>query len=308
MTRDDLPLEAREHLLSVRPDARRHMLQTFAEAPWAKGHAQVLNAPAGKGARILHALNQRGHGIYFAPSDFGDSGRRWIADVERAFHLWLDLDGATPPEHYPLTPHAEWTTSPGRHQAIWRVDELPQDNTTHRRLLTALARRYAADEKATGTNRVLRLAGYLHQKRDPHLVRLDSVSDHRTYQLGEVLEAWPELDAAMREPAPEPAAPLKIKPGSDRLGKYVAQALQGEHDNVADAQEGSRNATLHVAAVRLGSLVGAGVLTELDARDALLAGVQAMTRPIDSHEAERTITSGIRYGKANPRQLEHGAA
>ena len=305
---DSMPLQAREHLEALRPGAAKDLFQSFPEAPGARGHPQVFSVPRGRGARFIAALNQRGSGIFVALSDFGDSGRRWIIDVILTWHLWIDLDGATPPDQYPLAPHAVWITSPGRHQAAWRVNGLPQDNATHRRLLTALARRYGADEKATGINRVLRVCGYLHLKREPFLVRLDGVSDHRTYELGEVLEAWPELDAAMREPAPEPAAPLKIKPGSDRLGKYVAQALQGEHDNVADAQEGNRNATLHAAAVKLGSLVGAGVLSEVDARDALLAGVHAMTHPIPPFEAESTITSGIRYGKANPRQLAHGAA
>jgi hypothetical protein len=89
----------------------------------------------------------------------------------------------------------------------------------------------------------------------------------------------------------------------DRLRRYVWSAVQGEHDNVAAAGKGSRNDTLHKAAVKLGSLVGAGMLDEADARQALLAGAEAATSPLPEWEARRTIHSGIRYGIAHPRQL-----
>ena len=96
MTRE-MPLEAREHLLSVRPWATRDMFQTFAEAPNTQG-AQCVLAPRWRLAPVLHRLNTaRGHGIYFAPSDF-DRGRRGLTDVTGIRHLWLDLDGTPLPE------------------------------------------------------------------------------------------------------------------------------------------------------------------------------------------------------------------
>ena len=90
--------------------------------------------------------------------------------------------------------------------------------------------------------------------------------------------------------------------------RYVWSAVQGEHDRVAATGEGARNTTLHVAAVRLGTLVGAGVLSEVDARDALLAGVRASPAPLPDSEAERTIASGLAFGRRHPRQLDSGAA
>jgi hypothetical protein len=192
---DRLPQEAREHLLSVRPDAHRDMLQTFPEAPGATGQAQVMHAPRGRAAPVLDALNARGHGIYFAPSDFA-GGRRWITDVTHVFHLWIDKDEGDLPPSWPFEPHTIVNTSPGRYQIIWRVDGLPQDNTLHRQLLVALAARYAGDPKATGTNRVLRLAGFKHLKREAYMVRLLHASDHRAWTLQEAQEAIPELVAA----------------------------------------------------------------------------------------------------------------
>ena len=97
-----------------------------------------------------------------------------------------------------------------------------------------------------------------------------------------------------------------INGGRDRLQHYVWAAVKGEHDAVAAAPEGARNTTLHRSAVKLGSLVGAGMLSEADALDALLAGAQAATDPLPRHEASRTARSGLRYGVANPRQLDRG--
>lgn len=101
-------------------------------------------------------------------------------------------------------------------------------------------------------------------------------------------------------PAPPPS-------GSERLRKYVWSAVQGEHDRIASTGEGARNDTLHKSAVRLGSLVGAGMLTESDAYEALMAGVQASPQPLPEREADATIARGLAYGIRNPRQLQKDA-
>jgi hypothetical protein len=300
---DRLPLEAREHLLSVRPNAIRDMFQTFPEAPGATGNAQVLHAPRGRGSTVLSILNARGQGVYFALSDFtGD--RRWISYVSRVFHLWVDQDEGTLPAYWPFQPHAIVNTSPNRHQIIWRVDGLPQDNTVHRQMLIALAHRFGGDPKATGTNRVLRLAGFNHLKREPYRVRLLHVSDHPAWTLQDAQEAIPELHHAA-QPQPSPAArPVRL---SGAMSSYVAEAVRREHDNAASAPSGARNVVLHSAAIKLGTLVGAGALPETDARDALIIGALANRNPLPQDEINRTIASGLRYGLANPRQLDVGA-
>lgn len=105
------------------------------------------------------------------------------------------------------------------------------------------------------------------------------------------------------ETAPVAAAPTT---GRDRLKRYVWSAVRRETDRVAQAPEGTRNDTVYVAAVNLGSLVGAGMLAEADARDALLVGVRMAENPLPSFEAERAIDSGLGYGRQHPRQLHRG--
>lgn len=84
---------------------------------------------------------------------------------------------------------------------------------------------------------------------------------------------------------------------------YAAAALRAETENVATAEEGTRNATLNNAAFALGTLVGAGALDRADVEQALLAG--ALECGLPDEEAERTIASGLDAGEREPRDLGH---
>jgi hypothetical protein len=81
---------------------------------------------------------------------------------------------------------------------------------------------------------------------------------------------------------------------------YVRAAVVGECAEAACAAEGTRNARLHKAAVKLGTLVGAGLLAEGDAETELFeAGVTAGLR---RSEVTATIKSGLGYGTEHPRE------
>jgi hypothetical protein len=101
--------------------------------------------------------------------------------------------------------------------------------------------------------------------------------------------------------APTPTRPLRL---SGAHSEYVAKAVEGEHDNVKTAPNGARNVVLYNAAIKLGTLVGAGILPETDARDALTIGAHANPNPLPHHEIDRAIASGLRFGIANPRAIE----
>jgi len=107
------------------------------------------------------------------------------------------------------------------------------------------------------------------------------------------------------KPATAPRTPARsvTLPGNlqGRRARYVASAVISEHETVAAAPVGARNMTLHVAAVKLGTLVGAGALDHADAFDALLHAAQRCGLP--DHEAARTIQSGLNYGRQHPRAL-----
>jgi hypothetical protein len=102
---------------------------------------------------------------------------------------------------------------------------------------------------------------------------------------------------------------------SERLPGYVDAALQGEQKRVAEAVSGQHDATLFVAALALGQLVGGRMLPSATAQSALFTAAAHMIgdRSCDCTEAKvlRTIDRGLQFGAQRPRSArgsDHGAA
>ena len=92
-----------------------------------------------------------------------------------------------------------------------------------------------------------------------------------------------------------------------RAAAYVRGAVEREAAQVAAAAPGTSHATLLAAARKLGQLVGGGVLSEADARAALLPAATAHIGRWRCDCTERTIlrtiNDGLRYGEQLPRRL-----
>jgi len=101
-------------------------------------------------------------------------------------------------------------------------------------------------------------------------------------------------------PTAAPAAPAVVPVGEGVRSRYARAALAREADRVRAAQPGGRNATLNAAAFALGTLVGAGTLTDADVHAALLPAAAAAG--LAEREARATIASGLSAGAARPRQ------
>lgn len=111
--------------------------------------------------------------------------------------------------------------------------------------------------------------------------------------------AW-LLTALQTRPAPAPAAPTTgVTISADRYDAYLRRVIQDECDAITRAPDGEQNNRLNTAAFNLGTLVGAGALTEPEAREHLLAAARAGNHP--EGRARPTIDSGLRAGTAHPR-------
>jgi hypothetical protein len=106
------------------------------------------------------------------------------------------------------------------------------------------------------------------------------------------------------EPAPPVMLPQRtLPPGA--VSAYVRWKVNHWARMVANAVQPGRHDTLLRAAVALGGLVGAGMLGEQEAADALHragqthVGVQEFTE----RELDRTISDGISYGIAHSREV-----
>ena len=86
---------------------------------------------------------------------------------------------------------------------------------------------------------------------------------------------------------------------------YIRAALEGEVANVMGAPNGTRNRTIHTAAVKLGGLVAAGLLAEYDVVEVLLDAAHASGYVASDGERQTlaTIRSGLRFGERHPREV-----
>lgn len=118
------------------------------------------------------------------------------------------------------------------------------------------------------------------------------------------LPAWLREALTPRVSAPRASSPT-LSLGDSRAERYRTAIVDGEIAKVAGAGSGTRNQTLYVAALKLGSLVGAHELAEVAAEDALLAGASRHfgVAGFTETEARKTIASGLRVGRQSPRHI-----
>ncbi|MEW2518154.1 DUF3987 domain-containing protein [Actinacidiphila alni] len=105
----------------------------------------------------------------------------------------------------------------------------------------------------------------------------------------------------IRPAAPRPALP----PGSftaavGNQDAYTRKAVQAECDAITGALDGMQNDTINRAAFNVGTLVGAGAISEGEARETLLSAAIAGNHP--EGRARATINSGLTKGMQSPRR------
>lgn len=107
------------------------------------------------------------------------------------------------------------------------------------------------------------------------------------------------LVAALRPPpAPAPRVPVVL---SRRGQGYGEAALAREVERLSMAATGDRNHQLFRSAAALGELVGAGVLADWRAAQAMLGA--ALSIGLGEAESRQTILSGLNTGAKNPRAV-----
>ena len=117
-------------------------------------------------------------------------------------------------------------------------------------------------------------------------------------------DIWSLPAAPTDQPAPANDKPAS-RPESGQIDgarlRYAAAALDGELAAVQSAREGTRNQTLNTAALKLGGLCAAGLLTEGAVRTTLTNA--ALTAGLPMPEITATLNSGLRAGMAKPRDI-----
>jgi RepB DNA-primase from phage plasmid len=117
--------------------------------------------------------NRNGANVYVAANPLRSGSRRRTKErIASVRHLYLDIDqdgdarlAALRVSEAVPSASAILSTSPGKYQVLWRVDDF--DFAQQEATLKQLAITFGGDPACTDCNRVLRMPGYLNQKYSP---------------------------------------------------------------------------------------------------------------------------------------------
>lgn len=169
----------------------------------------------------LRRLNDADYGVFVQVNESDGKGNK-ACNIVSAPAFFVDLDGAPLDniKRLPLEPHFVTHTSPGKFHAYWRVKDIPLDE--FKRVQQRLAALMESDKSVCDAPRVMRLPGFLHQKKpdEPFLVSPGSVADHEPFSFEEFLSALAKAEEGRGgKPAEQPT------PGPARVNGPLSQEL-----------------------------------------------------------------------------------
>jgi len=128
--------------------------------------------------------NADGANVYVAANPLRSGSRRRTKEsIASVRHLYLDIDAdgdarltALRASEIVPPPSSVLSTSPGKYQILWRVEEFGFEKQEQTLKLLVLA--FGGDSACTDRNRVLRIPGFLNRKYDPaHRVTVEYPDD-----------------------------------------------------------------------------------------------------------------------------------
>jgi hypothetical protein len=163
-------------------------LQTFDDVKDRKSKdlIRVIHGMTEDDIPTLMDINQKGGGI-FVMVNLGDGNGRTAVNVVEVTALFLDLDGSPlqPVLDAGLKPHIIVESSPERYHAYWLVEDCPL--AMFPPIQKAIARRFNGDLKVHDLSRVMRMAGFMHNKNEPFLSRILETNDIPKYTYEQIV-------------------------------------------------------------------------------------------------------------------------
>ncbi len=201
----------------VRNRSTGHTVQRIAkaEAMASPDFQTWLASQSAGGSDVFIGMNPIKDGAY----------SRTKENIKDIRHVYLDLDRngdkaleairnstEVPPPNFVLD------TSPGKHQVVWRVDGVTQDEAES--LLHTLAKQFGGDPAATDSTRVLRLPGFANRKLSAEFIVQARQESDVVYTL---------RDFTIHEDSPE--TPRHLSDDQERLCTVpTGHKSQSEHD------------------------------------------------------------------------------
>jgi putative DNA primase/helicase len=186
---------------------------------------------------------------------------------------------------------------------LYLAREYATDQADTERFNQALAHLLGGDLKSTDLARILRVPGTHNLKNPARPLPVQVMFTDETATVTDAaLNALPQPEKATPEPIERRDAPAPLpQPGTTSHERYAHSALAREVDRVRSTGEGGRNQALNDAAFNLGTLIGAGILDEVHARQELTEAAQQAG--LDLSEIRTTLHSALSAGRLKPRDL-----
>jgi len=201
----------------VRNRSTGHTVQTIAKA-------QTIASPDFQ--TWLGGQSASGYDVFMGMNPIKDGAySRTKGDIKDIRHVYLDLDRKGDEALEAIrnsievpAPNFVLDTSPGKHQVVWKVSGLTQDEAEA--LLHNLANKFGGDLAATDSTRVLRLPGFANHKLPEEFIVQARQESNAVYTL---------RDFTIDEESPE--MPLRSADPSERRRTLPADhKSQSEHD------------------------------------------------------------------------------
>jgi hypothetical protein len=173
----------------------------------------------------LAERNRSGADVFLGMNPLKEAASsRTKSNIKEIRHVYLDLDENARESLRSLrnstdvpAPNFVLDTSPGKHQVVWKVEAIDQEQAES--LLRSMANQFGGDPAATDSTRVLRMPGYVNRKysNEEFVVRVRQESD-RTHHF---------RDFAIEEDSHSAPRPLEEAPGGTTTRGHKSQS---EHD------------------------------------------------------------------------------
>ncbi len=164
--------------------------QTFDDKKERGRLSRILHGSLSEHERALKSLNQRGAGIFITVNETDLKGRE-LKNITRVRAFFVDIDGDDESDlnlvtNCALTPHIIVKTSPGRFHAYWLVSDGALKEFTP--IQEALIRKFGSDSSVKDLPRVMRLPGFIHQKKAPFRTLIVQKNRIPPYSRAEIIE------------------------------------------------------------------------------------------------------------------------
>ena len=201
--------------------------QTFDDKVKNKKLIKQLHGSLKQHFKTLSRLNKQGAGIFFCVNETDLEGRS-TKNITKVRAVFIDLDGTPLPQKFELQPNIIINSSPNKYHCYWLVEDMILDSFSL--FQEALANKFNSDPKVKDLPRVMRVAGFFHNKTNiPYPVKVINRIDRQPYTQKEIKEG-------LMLKRPERKKITDFKP-SYYQGKYSGTLRYG-------SKEGDRHAQL----------------------------------------------------------------